>query len=298
MPKYDAFGREIGEHTLSGLGGEPSAEPQPVPTPVPAEGWGQSPPPEPQTSASFGPSTEVPIAPPAQPEPASFSLPGEIPAAGRPRRARRGIGGFGCLFALIFAGAILVGPIIAVISFVDDAADTFEDVRDDFEGATGELPGTRDDGSPAEDAPAPTGLAGRSMLRPANLRRAIALLEQEKGTPGRVILWPDRTNAELITRRDNQRNVVVTYEGELRKGEPVDVGIPQDTVGWDRIEPAVPSRFVKAAAKRFDLRPERIDYVIGEPDAFDDEPLRWIAYFKGGAIVQGDENGRVERRIS
>ena len=32
--------------------------------------------------------------------------------------------------------------------------------------------------------------------------------------------------------------------------------------------------------------------MIGEHDVFDDEPLRWVAYFKGGAIVQGDGDGR------
>ena len=295
MPKYDAFGREIGEDTLAGLGGDPSAQPRPAAEPAPTDGWSESPAPESRPAEGLGGATEVPIAPPPQPEAPSFT----IPATTTPRRRRRGVGGFGCLFALIFAAAILAGPIIALVSFVDDAADTFEDVRDDVEAGIDGIPTTTpgDEGG-AEDAPPPTGLGDRSMLRPVNLRRAIAVLEQEKGTPGRVILWPDRVNAELITRRDNERNVVVTYADELRKGQAVDVGIPQDTVDWDRIDPAVPSRFVRAAAKRFDLRAEKIDYVIGEPDVFDDEPLRWVAYFKGGAIVQGDEDGRVERRIS
>ena len=31
MPKYDAFGREIGEDTLEGLGGKPGAKPRPAP---------------------------------------------------------------------------------------------------------------------------------------------------------------------------------------------------------------------------------------------------------------------------
>lgn len=299
MPKYDAFGREIGEDTLAGLGGESGAQPQPVPSPVPAGDWSESRPPQDQPAASFGGTTEVPIAPPPQPEQPSFSIPAQIPGAGRPTRRRRGIGGFGCLFALLFAGAILAGPIIAIVSFVDDAADKFDDVREDIEGATDGLPATTPgDGTPAEDAPPPTGVGGRSMLRPVRLDRAIGVLRKEKGELARLILWPDRVNAELITKRDNQRNVVVTYDGELRKGDAVDVGIPQDTVRWSRIDAAVPSRFVKAAARRFDLRAERIDYVIGQPDQFDDEPLHWIAYFKGGAIVEGDENGRVERRIS
>ena len=82
MPKYDAFGREIGEDTLAGLGADPSARPRPI-DPEPAE-------------------------------PASFSIPGQIPAAGRPRRTRRGVRGFGCLFALVFAAVLLAGPVVAL----------------------------------------------------------------------------------------------------------------------------------------------------------------------------------------
>jgi hypothetical protein len=178
------------------------------------------------------------------------------------------------------------------VALVGDTADTIDDVRSQIEDATDDTP------TPVEEAPPPTGIRGRSMIRPANLAAAITALQRPKGDLGTLTIRPDRVNAELITRRDNETNYVLTYTGELREGDPVDVGIPQETIPWGRIDPAVPSRFVKAAAKRFDLDPQRIDYVIGERDVFDDEPLRWVAYFKGGAIVQGDEDGRPERRIS
>jgi hypothetical protein len=297
MPKYDAFGREIGEDTLAGLGGDPSAQPRPV-TPEPADGWSEAAAAGPAAEPVAGvPGQEVPLAPPPRQQrqqPASFSIPGQIPVGGRPRRRRRGVGGFGCLFALVFAAVLVAGPVIALVAFIGDTADTIDDVRTQIEGATDDTP------TPGieEVAPPPTGIEGRSMIRPANLAAAIAELKQQKGDLGNLTLWPDRINAELVTKRDNETNYVLTYTGELREGDPVDVGIPQETVPWGRIDPAVPSRFVKAAAKRFGLKPQRIDYVIGEHDVFDDEPLRWLAYFKGGAIVQGDENGRPERRIS
>ena len=294
MPKYDAFGREIGEDTLAGLGGDPSSQPRPAPAPEPADGWSQAPAEpaaEPVRSAS---PSEAPIAPPQQPRPAPFSIPGQIPVTGRPKRTRNVFGGLGCLFSLLVVGIVIAVPAFVVISLVGDTANTIDDVRDAFEDRQDETTPP-----PVEEvAPPPTGITGDSMMRPANLAAAIEVLRRQKGDLGTLTLWPDRVNAELITRRDNETNVVLTYDGELRKGDPVDVGIPQDTIDWDLIDPAVPARFVKRAAERFDLNAARIDYVIGEHDAFDDEPLRWLAYFKGGAIIEGNENGRPERRIS
>src|SRR5688572_5789859 len=101
MPKYDAFGREIGEDTLAGLGGDPDSQPRPAMPSEPADGWSEAaaqPAAEPVSRAS---PTEVPIAPPQQPQPPSFSIPGQIPGAGRPKRTRGVFGGLGCLFSLL-----------------------------------------------------------------------------------------------------------------------------------------------------------------------------------------------------
>ena len=94
MPEYDAFGREIGEDTLSGLGGDPSP-----------------------TSSVAG--SEVPIAPPPQPQPQSqpqapqpgtFTIPTQIPGSGRPKKSRRGSSGLGCLIGLVVLAAVVAGP--------------------------------------------------------------------------------------------------------------------------------------------------------------------------------------------
>jgi hypothetical protein len=304
MPEYDAFGREIGEDTLAGLGGEPGTTPQPIPSSIPADGWSErtdhdhasSPG---STSSVFAGGSEVPIAPPPQPQgpqPGSFTIPGQIPVAGRPKKARKGMGGLGCLIGLLVLAAVVAGPIIAIVAIVGDTAGTIESVRDGLEEAQDGITATV---PPAEDAgPPPTGIGGRSMIRPDNLDKAIKVLRRQDGRLGRMTLWPERVNADLVARRDTYRNVALWYDGRLDVGDPIDVGIVQDVIGWDRIDPRVPARMVVRSAKRFDLNPARIDYLIGEVDAFDDEPLRWVAYFKGGVIIQGDENGRPERRIS
>jgi hypothetical protein len=304
MPKYDAFGREIGEDTLAGLGGDPRTTPQPTPSTIPADGWSEPshhdhPGASPSAASVSAGGSEVPIAPPAQPQspqPGSFTLPGQIPIAGRPKKARKGMGGLGCLIGLLVLAAVVAGPIIAIVAIVSDTADTIETVRDGVRDAQDGIGATV---PPAEEAgPPPTGIAGRSMIKPGNLANAVKVLQQQDGRLGRITLWPERVNADLVAKRDTYRNVALWYDGRLDVGDPIDVGIVQDVIGWDRIDPEAPARMVVRSAKRFGLNPGRIDYLIGEVDVFDDEPLRWVAYFKGGAIVQGDENGRPEKRIS
>ena len=194
--------------------------------------------------------------------------------------------------------AVVAGPIIAIVAIVGETADTIETVRDGIGGGAGRHHRARCR-RPRRRGRRRTGIGGRSMIGPDNLGKAIKVLRQQDGRLGRMTIWPERVSADLVARRDTYRNVALWYDGRLDVGDPIDVGIVQDIIGWDRIDPRRPARaWSIRSAKRLDLNPARIDYVIGEDDAFDDEPLRWVAYFKGGEIIQGDENGRPERRIS
>ena len=91
MPKYDAFGREIGEDTLSGLGGSDAA-PQATPQPVPSQSWSDA-----AAAATFGTPVEdragraAGAAAAAAAPQATFTIPGAAPAAAIPGvRRRRG----------------------------------------------------------------------------------------------------------------------------------------------------------------------------------------------------------------
>jgi len=297
MPKYDAFGREIGEDTLAGLGGDPGSTPQPTPSPVPADGWSEpSGRDEAPAPAVFSGGSEVPIAPPPAQEPASFTIPGQIPVAGRPKKTRRGTSGLGCLIGLVVLAAVIAGPIIAIVAIVGETADTIDTVRDGIRDAQDGITATTEPGQ--EALPPPSGITGRSMLAPATLGKAMQALQQQDGRLGGITIWPERVGVDLVAERDVYRNVTLWHDGRLDAGDPIDVGIARDIIGWDRIDPVVPRRMVVRSAKRLGIPPSRIDYVSGQFDVFDDEPLRWLAYFKGGQIMQGDENGRPERRIS
>ena len=173
VPEYDAFGREIGEDTLSGLGGS-GATPQPAPQPAPAQ------------SEQAAEAARQPVAAAA------------LRGAGAPARAgadvhhprRRHVhpaaapppapqGGLGCLIGLVVLAAVVAGPVIALVSFVGDATDAIDDVT-----------GVLDDPAVVSPSPTarrrrPTGIAGRSMVREAELRAA-----RSAGSPARASAGP------------------------------------------------------------------------------------------------------------
>jgi hypothetical protein len=96
MPEHDAFGREIGQDTLAGLGGGGSSQPSAVPA-----------------SSETAPTLEA--------------------AASVVRVRRRS--GVGCLVGLVVLIVLVAGPIVALVSFAGSAEDTFDDVTGVFDSA-------------------------------------------------------------------------------------------------------------------------------------------------------------------
>lgn len=274
VPEYDAFGREIGEDTLSGLGGgEATVRPAPearvheesAPTAAPAESWTEAP--APKTSGT--------------------------PA--RPVRARRR-GGLGCLVGLVILAAVAAGPIIAVVSLVDSASDTIDDVT----GALDDIP-TIDPADVPEtrDAPSPpVGIEGRSMIAPRTFARSLARLKANGvKTVAQLTVRPDRLEAGTVRRR-RQRDVVFRFDGSVQRSDPRPANPALGTLALAELDPKTPARLVRNSAKRYRVRERGINYLVVMNDVFTgDGGHRWIAYFKNGIYVEGDERGRVIRRI-
>jgi hypothetical protein len=82
------------------------------------------------------------------------------------------------------------------------------------------------------------------------------------------------------------------------RGEAQPLNDAFGTIPIGEIDPRAPARLVRNSAQRYKVRERGIDYVIGSADAFDGAGHRWIAYFKNGVYVEGDERGRVMRRIN
>jgi hypothetical protein len=281
VPKYDAFGREIGEDTLAGLGGSKYAPARE------SDGWADAQLAEaaavPQPAVEPEPARAEPSA--TAPEPARITLEGAPPRTVRVRRR----GGAGCLVALIVFAVIAAAPIIAVVGLVGGARDAIDEVTD----AIDSVP---DDVVPdiAEPEPVPTGIRGDSLVARGNFADALGRIGGMGGAT-MIRLAPERLDAQLV-RGSRQRSAQVTFEGEVTRGPATGGGSALGTIPLSAIDTGAPARLVRGSAARYRVRPQGINYLVLTP--WPGEGHRWIAYFKNGIYVQGDRNGRVVRRIS
>jgi hypothetical protein len=262
VPEYDAFGREIGENTLSGLGGDaPAAPPRAEP---------ERPPEPPQVT---------------------FSVPQGAPVTVVPGVRKRRGGGLGCLVGLVILGAVVAGPIFAVVGIVGSASDAIDGVTDALDPETLNLPD-----APVPDPPAPpTGVTGRSMIAKGNVADALRQLEQAGFTKvADVTIWPERFDAETV-KGGKARHFVIHAEGGATPGDPSPANPARGTFAIAALDPGAPTRLVRNSVKRYRVREQGINYVIAGR-GFDGGQV-WRAYFKNGVYVEGDAKGRVIRRF-
>ena len=212
MPKYDAFGREIGEDTLEGLGSGATANPAPE-SEVAEDGY---------SGAAAEPVAAEPQPSPLRAEPQAYtSQPEPPPQQGpsvtiplRPPRRRRG--GRGLILVFLFILFIFVAPLVcgavAIFNTVDNAT---EAVRGGIEDGLKSVPAT-----PAEPAEAPKGIAGRSLVRKANFAAALAKLRGSELRLTHLRLAPERIDAQQLTRAGALRSVQVQPGGSIRQLGP------------------------------------------------------------------------------
>jgi hypothetical protein len=303
MPEYDAFGREIGEDTLSGLVSEPAAQPTPPQPRAPApESWTPPPAPQPtpgapQAAPDAWAAPKMPTGfgtpPPAEGKPprGTFTIPGGIPT-GRLPGSRRRRGGGGALIAFVILATVVALPVFVVVNVVNkatDAVDTFDALVPDPAEPGPDEPSTK----PAKP---PVGLAGASLIRPANLKKGLARMRA--ANLGRIVqldVRPEVINAQLV-KNGKLRQVRLQFDGALDKGTLAGGAINFRTIPYGAIDVRAPERLVRRAAKRYHRPVKRIDYVIAS--VFPGQPHHWAAYFEGGRIVEGDGRGHVVRLIS
>ena len=312
MPKYDAFGREIGEDTLQGLGGSP--------TPAPAESaW------EARTErdeATWQAAEQVEVARQraaadaadvraertedarqdaagasrytATPDPERTALAAQLSgvlsqaAATRASAGTAGIGvrkrsaGRGCLIAFVVLLAILGGLTAAIVGLVNSV-----DV---------ETGGSSSRPKIIPDAIKPKGLGAGSLVRRDSFSAALNEIRTKGG--GRLTnlrVAPERIDATLLTSAGRLRSVQVKPGGKLERfGPDSGPGFDQtSTIPFARINPAAPQRLARAGAERIGVPVATLQYVV--PTNFNGS-LMWAAYFTRGRYVLGDASGRFQRK--
>jgi hypothetical protein len=264
VPKYDAFGREIGEDPLAGLRdavAQPNPEPEPVEASVatPADASVATP-----ADAAVATPADAAVAAPAAPEPVIVP-PARVEVA-RPRRRRRG-----GLAGLLIVVAVIGAAGLATNSAVQEGGSVI-------------------DGITPQEAPPPDGVQGRSLVREADFATALKTLQGAGvGQPIMLRVAPDRIDATVV--KDGEvHQVQITPDGELHQlGSGADAGT-RATVGYGAIDAAAPERLARAGSTR--RHPARsIDYVLFTAGP----PTTWGAYYKRGRIVIGDRHGRPQR---
>lgn len=268
MPERDAFGREIGEDSLQGLRGEDAAPP-PAAKPAPA-------PATPPAPAPATPPAPTPARPPSSP---TF-----------PTRRRSGPG----LWRVV--PVVIVVAVAGVI--IASASHTVSSVTHAFKGITVPDFHVPPPPRPPVPGPAPTGLTGRSMLRPDNLRHAISQLRSGPGARLKFLrVAPDRVDAQLVASADRLELLQVTPDSD----EPTRVAVSSgslpvsDTLPLGAVDPAAPARLIRTAARRAHVRPGSAQYAVLLPLA--GKPRWTVVLGEGGGQWLGDARGRVQQQI-
>jgi hypothetical protein len=301
MPKYDAFGREIGEDSLESLGWSSGGTVTPSPEPA-EEAPPAPPPPEPSYDAPPPPTATFGTPPPPSPPPPNAPTAGDPLAGGDPfaapppppparyRKRRGGRRGMSRLVA--FAVFVVIGAnvIPGFLNGVKDATDGLNiDVPDIPEIDAPAVPETK-------TAKPPVGLGDGSMIRRAAFAKSLAdLQEHNLGKLTHLRLAPERIDVQTLKNGRLTASQLSVADG-FRKFSTSGPGFGNSsTLPWGRLDPGAPQRLVRAAAERIHKPVSKIDYLVASEY---DGKIVWGAYFKGGQIVQGDPRGRVTRRIS
>ena len=263
MPEYDALGREVGEDTLAGLRGERDDAASATPAPQPAQAQAQA------------PTRPGPARPPARP-----TFPGR----------RSGMG------PLRFIPLVIVAVVVAGV--IASASHTVRSVTQitvpDFHVPT--VPHIPVPHTPVP-GPAPTGLTGDSMLRPANLRHALAQLRAGRGARLRFLrVAPDRVDAQVSSSGGRLELLQVTPDSQVATRVSVSGGGPSaaDTIPVRAVDPAAPARLIRTAARRAHVRPGEVEYAVLLSLNGD---ARWSALLGAGGQWLGDRRGRVLQKV-
>ncbi|MEA2312456.1 MAG: hypothetical protein QOE28_2424 [Solirubrobacteraceae bacterium] len=294
MAKRDAFGREIGENTLAGLGSTSSAPQTPR--------WNPDPPasarPEPAARRAE-PATRRPEPAARRPEPAQATAPAapaglsaaRSPAPERPAPATRRAA----------APARQAGPQTARPTFVRPRRRrsgftrliiTLAVIGGGASLAKNGKVQTDTSSPPSAVQPSPVTGAARSLVRPARFRFAVSQLQKE----GRLVhmrLSPARVDATVVTPTGRIRVVwLLVGDSRVQGSPPAGAGGSVPTMAWSRLNPQAPTRLANAGAARLGVAIGQLDYLV--PFGIGG-PVTWTAYFKDGRSVHGNAAGRIAR---
>jgi hypothetical protein len=269
MPR-DAFGREQGEDALEGMGWTSSA-PRGVPVDPDAESDEPAPPvPTPSPLAPTpSPAPVTGAAPPwaSAPRPGTFARP---PGSGR---RPRGLVALFLLVPALLALGVIGSCAVSIVGTAKDAIDLGEQIT-----------------LPQDVAEAPA--SRQSMLGPAGLRPALARARQE-GKLRTLRVAVDRVDAQLVDAKGRLVVLDIPASGDTHRVVAT-AAPPGDPIPWSAVDPKVPMRIARAAARDAHRTVGRVDYLVLL--GLSDGP-EWELFFKDGVHYSAGVRGRHLRRV-
>jgi len=311
VPKYDAFGREIGEDTLEGLGGSPTEPDSPWEERTEREqaDWEQAEQVEVarlkaeavaddaqaeraedarQAAASSG-WTAPAEADEAQRRELAAQLSGALQRAATVRSAsgptvtaRRSGSAKGCLITVVVVlaiGAVAIGCSDSLVGTVQDATDGIESVIK---------------APQLDEGPTPVGFGEGSLMRPAAVKSALAQLNADEVRLTNLRLAPERIDATLLTTEGRLRHVQIKPGGKLERfGTDGSEGFDKTpTIRFAALRPGAPLRLARRGAKELGVPVSSVQYAVPLDSG---DGVRWVVYFKRGQYVIGNAAGRFQR---
>jgi hypothetical protein len=149
-------------------------------------------------------------------------------------------------------------------------------------GSVGSAPGRE---APTGPPPELNGGDAKSMLRPEQLRKALAIMRREGGGPGARVgyirLAPGRINTSI----DGDGEDITLYlapDGRLydRSESSGGAGSPSDDIQVGRIPAGAPWKIVRALGEKAGIRPDDVDYMLIQVDSISGKS-EWLVYLKG-----------------
>lgn len=149
---------------------------------------------------------------------------------------------------------------------------------------------------PATPVEPPTGLQPGSLLRRANFIVALRRLRAEaKGRPRNVRVEALRVDIQVVLQDGRLRSAQATWDGDVRvfSTTPTPIG-GLEGFSWSQIDRSAPQRLVRSATGRARKPASAFNYAV----MLDIGGPRWSAFLKTGEAFTANGSGKIERQIS
>jgi hypothetical protein len=181
----------------------------------------------------------------------------------------------------------LIVPLLAVAAGLWGGYALMHAVAPKSDKASAGSPGSSGSSGEAPSGPPPelNGGDAKSMLRPEQLRKALAIMRREGGGVGARLSYIRLAPGRINTAIDGDGKDITLYlapDGRLydRSESSSGPGSPADDIRVGRIPAGAPWKIVRTLGEKADIEPDDVDYMLIQVDSISGK-AEWLVYLKG-----------------